>query len=749
MSVQILPNHPTLSKYFQYEYQLHPNQLAAGILASIALYVDFYSIAKPYEPRKLQFHDMNQALNDFFYYIKDCKSRFDSLQTEPQIQNLALMIENPLLAYKNKNSIYVSKLINSIASIFGVIFKIISEDSYKVYGTASNQPFHLFIYKNNTNYFTLFPIDYSQLTDHFLDFIKFNNLNLASCGHSLSSYSKTSNQCTTCKRSLYELEKKYSGQVPNSNNICKDCKNKPVITCKSCNNKFCSVHSSTNICSVCKNMLKAIPPANNINNYPHPVDNQIPQNVFNYKNQSSASNNISNQNNILDLDGYSNDPNNLINGHQGNDSYIKAIKIPVLNKQGNFIPQGLHNDPFDGLIDANNPSENFSKYNFEHSHQNKPAFVQDNDPNDLEILIDTPAPKFKYNWQHFGMFYQHGVRNYLQNYQFIIDKEHSIKLMLKLFLSYQSNRNIISKLSFHKHTKILNQMKTLIQNNSKANFGQLPASIKNHISKRPKNQNFQPEHLKILKAAFLFSTRIIITGDKKLVFGPKTKLSKLWIVFIDASQDQILIRIKNPKHKINARAFNKEEKNTNEIVDKHIDQTNDEIKNKKLEVLSLICGCKKNSDVFIGRGFLALKDFRCNDHQEKLHSLEIEFIEKNVYRNRSKCAKCGSINGKFISCKKCKLMYCDSECVDIREYLFQNQDGDIKCPNCQCKLKLDELDNGIQIDLIGLGFSDDKIQVNFKEIFKQSAGNELCKNCKVFRVEGNNSCRLCAQKKKP
>ena len=93
-------------------------------------------------------------------------------------------------------------------------------------------------------------------------------------------------------------------------------------------------------------------------------------------------------------------------------------------------------------------------------------------------------------------------------------------------------------------------------------------------------------------------------------------------------------------------------------------------------------------------------------------------------------------------------MYCDSECVNVAAYQFQNHGGDVKCPNCLRKLQSGVIDNNLQIDIIDLGYCEDKIKVHAEEILKPSTGIQNCKSCNLFKAEENNKCRVCAEKKK-
>ena len=322
MSGHIVSNHAELSKYFYFDFQIDINQFAACLLASLALYVDSYSLSKSYSQQVIYSHEMSQALNNYFQCIPSCKDRFLGLYQENQIRTLSDLIEKPLIKFKKNYSVYASKILVSIGNLFGVLFKVISETSLKCYGTTSVQPLDIYLYKDKTSYFTLFPNNYYGLTDDFLNFIQFSIQQFSSCGHQLVYYNKTIDKCGICSKSMYQFEKAGKGKAADPPKTCPDCKNNFFVKCHKCLTKFCIKHDPKDFCLNCgsdlhpdsknKNILKdnTFSPPDII--YYQPEQLQIPDALTPYNHNDTS-------------------PSFLMFFHQTSEKTIKSYSHMIIN----------------------------------------------------------------------------------------------------------------------------------------------------------------------------------------------------------------------------------------------------------------------------------------------------------------------------------------------------------------------------------------------------------------------------------
>ena len=258
MNNHFISSQSNLSKDFNYDYQLHPNNLCAGLLVSIGLYVEHFGIKKSYNSFILNNHNMSQAIKNYLSCIPNIRAQGINAINIPHIKSFSSLIENTLKRPNGKSSIYLQKLLILISNLLGYVFIMLSENYYTTYGLINNQSITICLYNCSQGLFTIFPMNLTQINHILSNFYKFAPKRILTCGHPVSKIDKNSNQCELCRKTVYRLENNNISRVKShkSKKICPDCTESIVFQCTNCSKSYCQNHIPSRKCDECGKHLK-------------------------------------------------------------------------------------------------------------------------------------------------------------------------------------------------------------------------------------------------------------------------------------------------------------------------------------------------------------------------------------------------------------------------------------------------------------------------------------------------------------
>ena len=257
MNNHFIINQPRLINYFNYDYQLHQNNLCAGLLVSIGLYVDHFGIRKSINDYRLNKHEMHREIKNYTICISSIRSQGKNAINIPEIKALSSLIESTLQRANAKNSISLQKILASVSNIFGDVFIMLSENSYQTYGKIFNNSITIYLYRCPQGLFTIFPKDLAQFNSNFFGFYNFVPKKILACGDPVSTLDINSHKCKLCTKAVYQLEKSTNGQVtsPKRNKSCTDCLKNSALKCNHCSKTYCINHMPSRKCDQCGNKL--------------------------------------------------------------------------------------------------------------------------------------------------------------------------------------------------------------------------------------------------------------------------------------------------------------------------------------------------------------------------------------------------------------------------------------------------------------------------------------------------------------
>lgn len=250
------PISPTsyLINYFQQELEFSESNLTENLIFSIYDYIAAYSYPKIFPQSKE---------NPFIQEIQELQSLMPSHNTQNNymqilncIQKLSLKIVQVLAIRKSKTS--NSSILIKVASIFGVVFMLFSEQRIFQYGTLTNSSFYIYLRKSDSNYAILYSTTPSLLPN-FLTISKNSSSLLLNCGHSIESKIYNNNiqlkkdieVCMICNKNLYKVEKDSIYKKLGISSQCFECSANYDRNCQECGREYCANHMNSS-CRECK-----------------------------------------------------------------------------------------------------------------------------------------------------------------------------------------------------------------------------------------------------------------------------------------------------------------------------------------------------------------------------------------------------------------------------------------------------------------------------------------------------------------